>query len=86
VNDVACAAGVELLMDYLEDALAGDVRATIEEHVAGCPRCQAFIASYRETPAILRRATVVSMPAELSRSLLAVVRGRAKGTPSDADP
>ncbi len=61
-------------MEYLEGALAPDVRAAIEAHVAGCPRCEAFIASYPEMPRIVRDATTVAMPADLEASLLAAVR------------
>lgn len=78
-SDVACAAGVELLMDYLEDALEADLRAGLEAHVAGCPRCLAFVASYRETPAILRRATVADLPADLAESLGEFLRRRREG-------
>jgi anti-sigma factor RsiW len=71
---VVCMSGVELLMEYMEGALAPDVRAAIEGHVAGCPRCEALIASYRETPRIVRDATRMEMPAELEASLLAALR------------
>lgn len=74
--EVVCASGVDLLMDYLEDALPADVRAELEAHVAGCPRCAAFVLSYRETPAILRRATLAAMPAELDESLREFLRRR----------
>ena len=74
MNHVACASGVELLMDYLEGELASDLRTTIESHVAGCPRCTAFIASYRETPRILRAATAAALPADLQASLMAALR------------
>jgi anti-sigma factor RsiW len=73
---VVCASGVELLTDYLEDALPADVRADLEAHVAGCPRCAAFLASYRETPAILRRATAMALPADLEDSLREFLRRR----------
>lgn len=86
MSDLVCAAGVELLMDYLEGELPPDVRAAIEAHVAGCDRCRAFVASYRETPAILRRATAVSLPAELASSLLAAARARAGWPPPEGDP
>jgi len=79
VSELACAQGVELLMDYLEGELAADVVARIDAHVAACARCQAFVASYRATPEILRRATGTKLPAELSRTLLAAVR--AAGSP-----
>ena len=76
MKDIACISGVELLMEYLEGALAPDVRATIDAHVSGCPRCVAFIASYQQTPRILRDATAMEMPADLEASLLAALRSR----------
>jgi anti-sigma factor RsiW len=69
-----CQSGVDLLMDYLEGVLAPDVCAAVEEHVAGCPRCLAFVESYRQTPAILRRATAAAMPPDLSRKLSDAIR------------
>jgi anti-sigma factor RsiW len=74
--DVACASGVGLLMDYLEDALPMDVRRDLETHVAGCARCTAFVASYRETPRIVREAAAVTVPADLEASLLRFLRAR----------
>ena len=76
MTDTVCTSGVELLMEYLEGALAPDVRAAIDAHVAGCPRCVAFIASYKETPRILREATAMEMPADLQASLLSALRSR----------
>jgi anti-sigma factor RsiW len=66
---VACVDGVAVLMDYLEDALAAADREVVEAHVSGCPRCVAFIESYRRTPGILRAATEAALPEELARSL-----------------
>ena len=70
MSDVRCVSGVELLADYLEGLLPADVSASIEKHVLGCERCQAFVASYQATPGILRAATDVVIPEEL-RSRLA---------------
>jgi anti-sigma factor RsiW len=74
VNDIACRSGVELLMEYLEGALAPDVSAALEAHVAGCERCTAFIASYRETPRIFRSVTGTELPVEVRDSLHAFLR------------
>jgi anti-sigma factor RsiW len=74
VNAVTCRSGVELLMDYLEGVLPADVSAALEAHVSGCERCTAFVASYRDTPRILRQATDVEMPEEIRRSLDAFLR------------
>ena len=79
MNLTRCQYGVELLMEYLEGQLPDDVRSAIEAHVAGCPRCEAFIASYRETPQLLRAATAASLPADLEASLLEVLRRHRKG-------
>ena len=79
MKNVACASGVELLMDYLEGVLPADVRAAVDAHVSGCPRCVAFIASYRETPRILREATAASLPADLEASLRQFLRAQRGG-------
>ncbi len=74
MNDIVCATGVDLLMDYLEGALPEDLRSALDAHVAGCQRCVAFIASYQETPRILRQATATAMPADLRASLQTFLR------------
>ncbi len=74
MNDIVCRSGVELLMDYLEGVLTPDVNAALEAHVAGCTRCTAFVASYRQTPRILRTATVTELPPEIRDSLHAFLR------------
>jgi anti-sigma factor RsiW len=73
---MTCESGVAVLMEYLEGTLADDVRAAVDAHVSQCPRCVAFIASYRATPQILRKATAVEMPAALAQSLQAACRAR----------
>ena len=77
MRNIACISGVELLMDFLEGVLPPDVRAALEEHVSGCPRCAAFVESYRATPRILREATIAAtLPADIEASLKAFLRAR----------
>lgn len=83
MRDIACASGVELLMDYLEGALPPDLHTALEEHVAGCPRCAAFVESYREAPRILREATRATLPADVEESLRAFLRARTTAFKSD---
>lgn len=71
---IVCRTGVELLMEYLEGTLPRQVHEALEAHVAGCARCAAFVASYRQTPRILRESTAVSLPADLEASLRAFLR------------
>jgi anti-sigma factor RsiW len=82
MNEIRCASGVDLLMDYLEGVLSADVHAAIEAHVAGCTRCIAFIASYRETPRIIRDATFFELAAGQQASLLSFLR-RQRGLSAD---
>jgi anti-sigma factor RsiW len=58
-----------MLMDYLEGALGVPEREAIDAHVAGCPRCVAFVESYVQTPRILRAATAEALPSDLASSL-----------------
>lgn len=71
-----CVDGVGLLMDYLEGVLAAGQRGAIDAHLATCPRCVAFIKSYRETPRIFRDATAAGMPAGLSDRLRLFLKER----------
>jgi anti-sigma factor RsiW len=66
---VACANGVDRLMDFLEGTLPAPHRATLDVHLQGCARCVAFVKSYLATPGILRAATQVEMPDEARASL-----------------
>ena len=74
MNDVRCVSGVDLLADYLEGVLPADVAASLEQHVVGCERCRAFLASYQAMPRILREATDVVLPADLGASLSAWIK------------
>jgi len=80
MTEIVCASGVERLMDYLEGAVPASLRAQLDAHVAGCPRCAAFVASYCETPRIVRDATAAALPDDLQISLRSFLR-RAR-TPS----
>jgi anti-sigma factor RsiW len=71
-----CRDGVDLLMEYLEGTLGPADREAIEAHVASCPRCQAFVESYRQTPRILRAATMAAFPDDLAASLRSFLAAR----------
>lgn len=76
MTHVACVSGAELLMEYLEGTLSADVRAALDGHLAGCPRCVAFVESYRQTPRILREASEAALPADVEASLQGFLRAR----------
>ncbi len=76
MTDVTCASGIELLMDYLEGVLPPETARDLEAHLAACERCRAYVESYRQTPRILREATVAELPAELRHALMAALRAK----------
>ena len=44
--DLPCEEFVQLVTAYLEDALPGDVRARVDEHLAGCPGCRNVLSQW----------------------------------------
>ena len=76
MTDVTCAAGIELLIDYLEGVLPPETARDLESHVAACERCRAYVESYRQTPRILREATMAELPADLQHALMATLRAK----------
>ncbi|HWK10738.1 MAG TPA: zf-HC2 domain-containing protein [Vicinamibacterales bacterium] len=71
MNGIVCASGVDRLMDFLEGVLPADVSAAMQEHVEGCARCAAFVASYQAAPRIVRDATEAALPADVEAALKA---------------
>ena len=47
-RDLVCRQAVELVTDYLEDALSRRARRRFEAHLAGCPHCTEYLAQMRE--------------------------------------
>jgi anti-sigma factor RsiW len=50
--DIVCRQAVELVTDYLENALSPAVRRRFEKHLAGCPHCTEYLAQMRATIAL----------------------------------
>jgi anti-sigma factor RsiW len=47
--DIACIDLVELVTDYLEDALGPEQRETFEAHLRTCDGCRVYVEQMRET-------------------------------------
>jgi len=56
-RDLVCQQAVELVTDYLEDALGRADRRRLERHLAGCPHCTEYLAQMRATIALTGRIT-----------------------------
>jgi anti-sigma factor RsiW len=64
-----CRDTIDLLLEYLDGGLEPEVRARLEAHLGGCSPCEEFLASYRETPTLCRKALATRMPATIANKL-----------------
>jgi anti-sigma factor RsiW len=75
-RDIACIELVELLTDYLEDALPPDEVAAVEAHLETCAKCRTYLAQMRTTIQALGSVPVDSLSDEACDTLLTAFRGR----------
>jgi anti-sigma factor RsiW len=82
---ITCRELIEFLAAYLDEELAADERARFEAHLAVCPYCVDYLASYRATIHMGRRALrqdadrLAEIPVELVDAILAARTGRPGG-------
>jgi anti-sigma factor RsiW len=72
---LTCHDVIELITDYLEDALPPDVRSRVESHLAGCDGCTGFLEQMRQTIRLTGMLAEEEIPEEQKRELLAAFRG-----------
>jgi anti-sigma factor RsiW len=72
--DMNCKGLVELVTDYLEGALPEAERASLEQHLAGCEGCSAYLEQMRVTIALTGMLTEDAIPADGREELLDVFR------------
>jgi anti-sigma factor RsiW len=72
---LTCREVVELVSDYLEDALPPAEHARVEAHLDTCPECAAYLAQLRVTIGALGRLREDELPLSLLERLVAAFRG-----------
>ena len=72
--DLACRELVELVTDYLEDALPAAERERFEAHLADCEGCDAYVEQVRATIGLAERAAALEEPGATA-ALLELFRG-----------
>ena len=61
---MTCKEVVEIVSDYLEDALSAQDRARFEAHLAGCAGCTTYVEQMREIIRLTGMLTEEQVPAE----------------------
>jgi anti-sigma factor RsiW len=72
---LTCHEVIDILTEYLEDALPGEERRRVEEHLAGCDGCTAYLETMRETIRVTGMLTEEQIPVEQKEQLLEAFRG-----------
>ena len=75
VEQLSCRELVELVTDYLEDALPAEERARFEEHIGGCSGCKTYLEQIRQTIETLGRLPEDGLTPDAERTLLEAFRG-----------
>ena len=78
-DDLTCHELVELVTDYLENALTHAERARLEAHLDVCQGCREYLAQMRQTINIMGRLSADSLDPQMRDRLLHVFRQWRRG-------
>ncbi len=71
---LTCHEVIDILTDYLEEALPAEERRRVEEHLATCDGCTAYLETMRETIRLTGMLTEEQIPVEQKEQLLDAFR------------
>ncbi len=81
--ELSCQELVELVTEYLEDALDEDTRARFDAHLAECDGCRTYLEQFRRTIELTGRLSKETLEPEARDVLLAHFRTwKAEGQPT----
>ncbi len=74
MSELTCKEIVELVTDYLGNALPDAERARFEEHLATCDACTQYVQQMRSTIELSGRLDADALPDEMKRDLVDAFR------------
>jgi anti-sigma factor RsiW len=78
-TEMTCQELVELVTDYLDDALTTGERRRFEDHLAECEGCQAYLEQLRATIGLMGRLPEPALSPDMESALLSSFRAWADG-------
>jgi anti-sigma factor RsiW len=73
-KDISCEQAVELITDYLEDALPSRQRSVLEYHLRDCPHCTEYLAQLRTTIAVTGHVDTEELDPQMRETLIELYR------------
>lgn len=73
-RDLLCVQAVQLVTDYLDDALSARQRRRLERHLRGCPNCTAYLNQIRTMIALAGFVEPETLPADARDDLIELYR------------
>ena len=83
---MTCQEVVARLSDYIDDALAPALRASVEEHLASCQGCHVVLDSTQCTILLSRAASTTVLTGEKRRQLLSRLEAACRNCGRSGDP
>lgn len=85
-RQLVCQQAVELVTDYLEEALSRADRRRFEKHLAGCPHCTEYLAQIRATISLTGRITEDDLSPQMRDDFSALYQRWQEDRDGSADP
>lgn len=82
---MACQDLVEVVTDYLEDALPADLRARFDRHLEICDACRSYVEQIRLTIRLSGHVESETLAPNTREALLAAFRNWREVTPTPSD-
>jgi anti-sigma factor RsiW len=73
-DEIVCRELVELVTPYLEDALPPDERALVDQHLASCDGCEAYVQQMRLTIRAVGHVSDEAITSKTRQDVLAIFR------------
>jgi anti-sigma factor RsiW len=73
-NDIACRRAVELITDYLEDALPARQRSDLEHHLSMCPHCAEYLTQLKIAITATGRVETDKLTPQMRQTLIQLYR------------
>jgi hypothetical protein len=85
-KELNCQEVVELVTDYLEQALLPETQVQFEDHIEKCPGCETFLEQVQQTIMVLRKLSEQQTFPETKQELLEIFRNWQQGESTSDSP